>query len=397
MRPLADLLVLDFSTLLPGPMATLLLAEAGAEVVKIERPGTGEEMRTYHPRWGRNSANFALLNRGKTSLALDLKVAADRAHLDRLIDRADILVEQFRPRVMARLGLDAATLAKRNPRLIYCSITGYGQSGPKRDLAAHDLNYIADAGLLALSCGPAETPVIPPALIADIAGGAYPAVMNILLALRERETTGLGCYLDVAMADNLFPFMYWAMATGLATGQWPGTRRQMVTCSPPHRSNRSSGTRSAGSLIYRSRYATIAGTPQRRRRRWRISSARRKWQFGQHGSPVKIAAVRSSPLFRKLWQIRISRRVASSPTRYAMNRMPKSRRFRCRSMRHSVLLPVRLPRSRRCNVRQSEGGTSSAQLAHNNDDAMLLRSWNFWILPLAVRGISSMISNRSGK
>jgi alpha-methylacyl-CoA racemase len=233
MRPLAGLLVLDFSTLLPGPMATLLLAEAGAEVVKIERPGTGEEMRTYRPRWGRNSANFALLNRGKTSLALDLKVAADRAHLDRLIDRADILVEQFRPRVMARLGLDAATLAKRNPRLIYCSITGYGQSGPKRDMAAHDLNYIADAGLLALSCGPAETPVIPPALIADIAGGAYPAVMNILLALRERDSTGLGCYLDVAMADNLFPFMYWAMATGFATGQWPGNGSDLVTGGSP--------------------------------------------------------------------------------------------------------------------------------------------------------------------
>jgi crotonobetainyl-CoA:carnitine CoA-transferase CaiB-like acyl-CoA transferase len=233
MRPLEGLLVLDFSTLLPGPMATLLLAEAGAEVIKIERPGRGEEMRGYDPKWGRDSVNFALLNRGKQSLALDLKAPADRARLDRLIARADVIVEQFRPGVMARLGLGYEDVAKVNPRVVYCAITGYGQSGPKRDVAGHDLNYIGDAGLLALSMGPLDRPVVPPALIADIAGGAYPAVMNILLALAERARTGRGRYLDVAMSDNLFTFMYWAIGNGLAADQWPGNGTDLVTGGTP--------------------------------------------------------------------------------------------------------------------------------------------------------------------
>src|SRR5262249_43544923 len=147
MRPLAGLFVLDFSSLLPGPLATLLLAEAGAEVVKIERPERGEEMRSHEPKWGRDSASFALLNRGKKSLALGLKQGADRARLAPLIERADVIVEQFRPGVMARLGLDYAAVAKVNPAIVYCSITGYGQASPKRDVAGHDLNYIGDAGL----------------------------------------------------------------------------------------------------------------------------------------------------------------------------------------------------------------------------------------------------------
>ena len=233
MRPLEGLLVLDFSTLLPGPMATLLLAEAGAEVVKIERPGRGDEMRGYTPRWGADSTNFALLNRGKRSVALDLKDPAERKRLEPLLARADVLVEQFRPGVMDRLGLSYDAVSARNPRLIYCSITGYGQTGPKRDAAGHDLNYIGDTGLLALSHGDAARPVVPPALIADIAGGAYPAVMNILLALTRRGATGLGCYLDVAMTDNLFPFLYWALGQGAATGVWPGNGTDLVTGGSP--------------------------------------------------------------------------------------------------------------------------------------------------------------------
>ncbi|MBX9840802.1 MAG: CoA transferase [Xanthobacteraceae bacterium] len=233
MRPLEGITVLDFSTLLPGPMATLLLAEAGAEVIKIERPERGEEMRSYAPTWGKDSVNFALLNRGKKSLALDLKNPADRARLDPLIARADIVMEQFRPGVMARLGLDYEALSRKNPRIIYCAITGYGQTGPKRDVAGHDLNYIGDAGLLALSMGDPAHPVVPPALIADIAGGAYPAVMNIMFALMQRERTGRGCRLDVAMTDNLFPFMYWAIGDGLAAGAWPGNGTAMVCGGTP--------------------------------------------------------------------------------------------------------------------------------------------------------------------
>lgn len=229
MSALSGLLVLDFSTLLPGPMASLILAEAGAEVVKVERPPSGDDMRGYAPQWGRDSVNFALLNRGKASLALDLKDEAERRRLMPLIARADILIEQFRPGVMDRLGLGYEAVAAVNPRIVYCSITGYGQDGPKRDAAGHDLNYIAESGLLGLSMGDAERPVVPPALIADIAGGAYPAVMNILLALKERDATGRGRRLDIAMADNLFPFMYWAMGSGLAAGQWPGNGTDLVT------------------------------------------------------------------------------------------------------------------------------------------------------------------------
>jgi alpha-methylacyl-CoA racemase len=228
LRPLQDVLVLDFTTLLPGPMATLLLAEAGAEVLKIERPG-GEDMRRYAPPWGDDGVGFALLNRGKKSLMLDLKDPAERARLMPLIARADVLVEQFRPGVMARLGLDYDSVAKINPRLVDCSITGYGQNGPKRDVAGHDLNYIGDAGLLALSMGPQDKPVVPPALVADIAGAAYPAVMNILLAMTERQKTGKGRHLDVAMTENVFPFMYWALGEGQATGRWPGNGDCLLT------------------------------------------------------------------------------------------------------------------------------------------------------------------------
>ncbi|MDX1541261.1 MAG: CaiB/BaiF CoA-transferase family protein [Geminicoccaceae bacterium] len=220
MAPLDGVRVLDFSTLLPGPMATLLLAEAGAEVIKIERPGSGDEMRGYEPKLGTDSANFALLNRGKRSIALDLKDEKVRDELMPLIEAADVLVEQFRPGVMDRLRLGYGDLKERNPKLIYCSITGYGQDGPKAGIAAHDLNYIAEVGLLGLAAGEDGAPVVPPALIADIAGGSWPAVINILLALHERSRTGQGRHLDVSMTDNLFPFMYWALGS-LALGEAP--------------------------------------------------------------------------------------------------------------------------------------------------------------------------------
>jgi alpha-methylacyl-CoA racemase len=142
MQPLAGLLVLDFSTLLPGPLAGLMLAEAGAEVIKIERPG-GEDMRRFPPFVDGESAVFALLNRGKKNLTLDLKSEGDRARLAPLLARADILIEQFRPDVMARLGLGYDDVRAINPRLIYCSISGYGQSGPRSGEAGHDINYRA--------------------------------------------------------------------------------------------------------------------------------------------------------------------------------------------------------------------------------------------------------------
>jgi alpha-methylacyl-CoA racemase len=223
MQPLAGIKVIDFSTLLPGPLASLILAEAGAAVVKVERQGDGDELRGYEPRFGAASVGFALLNRGKRSVALDLKANGARERLLPLLRAADVLIEQFRPGVMDRLGLGYAALATINPRLIYCSITGYGQQGPKAQMAGHDLNYLAETGLLHFAAGADGAPVVPPTLIADIAGGSYPAVLNILLALRARDASGRGCHLDIAMTDHLFP--------ADVVGARPGFRRRPLAAS----------------------------------------------------------------------------------------------------------------------------------------------------------------------
>ena len=233
MQPLQGIRVLDFSTLLPGPLATLILAEAGAEVIKIERPGRGDEMRSYTPKFGADSVNFALLNRGKRSIAIDLKAPDAMERLTPLLTSADVVVEQFRPGVMDRLGLGYEALNAINPRIIYCAVTGYGQHGPRADVAAHDLNYVSETGMLSLTKGADGAPVLPAALVADIAAGTYPAVINILLALRERDRTGRGCKLDVAMADNLFTLMYWGIGNGLAAGQWPAAGADLVTGASP--------------------------------------------------------------------------------------------------------------------------------------------------------------------
>jgi alpha-methylacyl-CoA racemase len=224
--PLEGLLVLDFSTLLPGPLATLMLAEAGAEVVKVEKPG-GDDMRRFPPALGGGSAPYAALNGSKKSIVVDLKNPEGRRSLEPLLGRADILVEQFRPGVMARLGLGYDALRRINPRLIYCSISGYGQEGARAEEAGHDINYQAATGLLSLS------PSVPAALAADIAGGAMPAVMNILLALRTRDKTGEGARLDIAMADAMFTFAWFGLAQGHATGRFPGPGENMLAGGSP--------------------------------------------------------------------------------------------------------------------------------------------------------------------
>lgn len=209
-QPLAGVRVIDFTTLLPGPLATLMLARAGADVTKIEKPG-GEEMRGYEPRVGNTAAYYDVLNQGKTIVELDLKSEQGRDAALELVADADVVVEQFRPGVMARLGLGVDDLHAVNPGLIVCSITGYGQSGPKSDRVGHDLNYVGDTGLLGLAPGTLEAPALPPALIADIGGGSFPAVTNILLALIGRERTGRGCHLDIAMTDAMAVFAWWAV------------------------------------------------------------------------------------------------------------------------------------------------------------------------------------------
>ena len=225
--------VIDFSTLLPGPLASLFLSETGAEVIKIEKPGVGDEIRLSNPQWGEQSVSFSLLNRGKKSLSLDLKEPKNLKILMPILKEADIIIEQFRPGVMKRLGLDYESIKKINQDIIYVSITGYGQYGPKSMVAGHDLNYIGNAGLLSISMGRENDTVVPPALVADIAGGSYPAVINILLALRKRDLNKEGSYIDLSMTENLFPFMFWGLGSGFAHNKWPGNSDGVLSGGSP--------------------------------------------------------------------------------------------------------------------------------------------------------------------
>lgn len=231
-QPLEGFTVLDFTTLLPGPLATLMLAEAGARVIKIERPG-GEDMRHFAPYLDGQSVLFAQLNRGKEIVELDLKAPDANEQLEPLLAEADIVVEQFRPGVMKRLGLDYDALSARFPKLIYCSVSGYGQTGEKSQMAGHDLNYQALTGLLAQSCGSASQPVLPPTQIADIGGGSLPAVMNILLAVLQRQKTGRGSFLDIAMSDTMFTFGLFAHALAAAGKSVPEFGSALLTGGSP--------------------------------------------------------------------------------------------------------------------------------------------------------------------
>lgn len=231
-QPLDGVRILDFSTLLPGPLASLMLAEAGAEVLKIKRPG-GEDLRHYPPQWEGSSSLYASLNRGKKALELDLRSEEAMETLRPLIKKSHILIEQFRPGVMKRLGLDYETVKTINPGIIYCSITGFGQTGPRADEAGHDVNFTALSGSLSFSTGPDANPTLPPFLVGDIGGGTMPAVINMLLALRQRDQTGEGCHLDISMADNVFAYSAFQMAAGQVTGKYPGNGDWLLTGASP--------------------------------------------------------------------------------------------------------------------------------------------------------------------
>jgi crotonobetainyl-CoA:carnitine CoA-transferase CaiB-like acyl-CoA transferase len=220
--PLASLKVLDFSTLLPGPFASLLLADMGAEVLRIESPERPDLLRILPPHDQGTSASHAYLNRNKRSLALDLKQPAALEIIKRLLDDHDILLEQFRPGVMERLGLGYEALKAINPRLIYVSISGYGQTGPFKDRAGHDINYLALAGL-ASHTGRADSGPLPLGIqAADIAGGSLHGVIGLLAAVIARQQSGQGQHLDVSMTDCVFSLNALAGAGYLACVVKPG-------------------------------------------------------------------------------------------------------------------------------------------------------------------------------
>lgn len=226
--PLASLKVLDFSTLLPGPFASLLLADMGAEVLRIESPTRMDLLRVLPPHDQGVSASHAYLNRNKRSLALDLKQPAALEVIKQLLQDHDIVLEQFRPGVMDRLGLGYEALRAINPKLIYVSITGYGQTGPYKDRAGHDINYLALAGLASYT-GRADSGPLPLGMqVADIAGGSLHGVIGLLAAVIARQQTGQGQHLDVSMTDCAFSLNAMAGAGYLACGVEPGREDQML-------------------------------------------------------------------------------------------------------------------------------------------------------------------------
>lgn len=220
--PLTGVKVLDLSRLLPGPYATLVLADLGATVDKVEEPGTGDYTRHMPPLKDDTSALFLGLNRNKRSLELDLKTAAGVATLKALVKHYDVLIESFRPGVMARLGCSYEVLAAENPRLIFCSISGYGQTGPDRLKAGHDLNYIARSGALAYGGVDGGAPAFPGVQMADIGGGSLFALVGILAALHERHQTGKGRFVDVSMTDGSMAFLHMHLASRLVMGAEAG-------------------------------------------------------------------------------------------------------------------------------------------------------------------------------
>ncbi|SDX71866.1 CaiB/BaiF CoA transferase family protein [Marinobacter mobilis] len=216
--PLQSLKVLDFSTLLPGPYATMMLADMGADVLRVEAPGRLDLTRVMPPHDDGVSTAHTYLNRGKRSLGLNLKDAASVETVKQLVGEYDVVVEQFRPGVMDRLGIGYEALKAVNPRLIYCAITGYGQTGPYKDRAGHDINYLALAGVSS-HCGRQDSGPPPMGIqIADVAGGSHHAVMGILAAVIHRQQTGEGQFVDISMTDAAFALNAMAGAACLAGG-----------------------------------------------------------------------------------------------------------------------------------------------------------------------------------
>jgi alpha-methylacyl-CoA racemase len=226
MSALSDIRVLDLSRLLPGGFCSLLLADFGAEVLKVEDTGMGDYIRwspPYHEGADESakSALFLALNRGKRSIRLDLKQDPGKQVLLRLVRDYDVLIESFRPGVMQRLGVGYETLREQNPRLVYCAITGYGQDGPYTERSGHDMNYLGLNGLLGLTGDADGPPVQPGGQIADLGGGALMAAFGIMAALRERERSGEGQLVDVSMFDGSLSWLALVAAKYLADGAAP--------------------------------------------------------------------------------------------------------------------------------------------------------------------------------
>jgi alpha-methylacyl-CoA racemase len=217
--PLQGIRILDLTRLLPGPLGTMLMADMGAEVIKIEDPQAPDYVRVFPPFVGGESVNYLAYNRSKRSMFLDYKSEEGRKIFFELVKTADVVVEQFRPNFLDKLGIGYEAAKAINPKIIYVSVTGYGQTGPYAHLAGHDLNYISYAGVLGLTGDAQSAPVVPGVQLADIAGGSYMSVIATLSALHARTQTGIGQHVDVSMTDAVMPLLSVSYAIYSATNQ----------------------------------------------------------------------------------------------------------------------------------------------------------------------------------
>lgn len=206
--PLKGIRILDFSRLLPGPLGSMFLADLGAEVIKLEDPDSPDYVRDFEPKWDEHSVFYHALNQGKKSLSINYISEEGKQIILDMIPSVDVVIEQFRPGVMAGLGLDYDTMKKRNPGIVYAAITGYGQADHR---AGHDLNFIAESGLL-YQLGTPDKIVIPGFQTADVAGGSYMLLAALLAALLKKQRTGVGSYLDISMTDAVIPLQAMSLA-----------------------------------------------------------------------------------------------------------------------------------------------------------------------------------------
>ncbi|WP_066308650.1 CaiB/BaiF CoA-transferase family protein [Bacillus sp. FJAT-29814] len=220
--PLEGIRVLDLTRLLPGPYCSLMLADFGADVIKIEDPKLGDYGRWWEPKVGGLSAMFHSLNRNKRSMSLDLKQDQNKEIFIELVKTSDVLIESFRPGVMDRLGLGYEELKKHNPKLIYCAITSYGQTGPYKDIPGHDINFLSYSGLLELQGEQNRKPVSSSVQIGDLGGGALMGVVGILVSIIEAQKSGKGQFIDISMLDGSVSWMQTMLPSYLASGQQPG-------------------------------------------------------------------------------------------------------------------------------------------------------------------------------
>ena len=232
MMPLDDVRILDLSRLAPGPFCSMLLADLGADVLVIEPPPDSKA--GQGPNLGRGVEAYNALGRNKRSMILNLRDDDARAVFYTLVESADVVLEGFRPGVVQRLKVDYETLREKNPRLVYCSLSGYGQTGPYAGMVGHDINYISIGGALGMIGWPDQPPAIPMNVIADFAAGGLHAAYGILAALHARERTGRGQFVDIAMSDGVLYLLASAVSGYYATGRAPQAGATVLNGSVPH-------------------------------------------------------------------------------------------------------------------------------------------------------------------